>query len=662
MIKRLKIVSILAVGVWLVHPVFAAESEQVDTLIDINGREIRAVVEKVFNTRVVFRRISDNEVFDLPLDRLNEATRQRLQEIKRGEGSERVKGVDPVPTTTASTEWKRLRVVLPNPLDAVAISGLGNFGQEQRAASTHELRIPEGCWVKVNLKANQEMLEHFVRFEGKAGRWTFRSEGARLFLSEDDGPEKLVGITLEEGTGPEAWFAAGSVPFAESLSVELQEAGQIDRLGTAPARISAICATNYELTDPEIAAIAKRNPTALAIDLDYRLMPSLSHFEGASLEACSLEFLNEPVEIENGRAKSYPVDLPSLPGLKYFNNFFTVTPSDYVDTLARKTPALRTLTVSSSHQRPTPAWFSGLDRFPQLESLNLSWGSKTDVAELLKLPALRIFACDNGGVPADGAGFSDFPKLRGLAEYQNNTGGFPADFVSEWAAQGGMGQMVRYEGYRFPDFRHSKMLEVAKLRRNEKQHDPLDAASLGALDRLWSLRLDRADQLDIDAIGKLPNAAGIEALYLYKGDYTDLSPLASLVNLKKLELAENSGGIEVLDLGIFPRLEHAYIGFFPELTSIVNLDSRPELKYFSLSYCAKVESVGASFTKTKLSGVRLNAVNRFTDLAFLEGSRIRQLELYRSNGLVEPLGFDLGSPDYVLIHDCANLPARTPGK
>jgi Leucine-rich repeat (LRR) protein len=372
--------------------------------------------------------------------------------------------------------------------------------------------------------------------------------------------------------------------------------------------------------------------------------------------------LNEPVELEGGRAKSYPVDLPSLPRLKYFNNFFTVTPSDYADTLARKTPALRTLTVSASHQKPTPAWFSGLDRLSQLESLNLSWGAKTDVAELLKLPALRIFACDNGGVPADGAGFSDFPKLRGLAEYQNNTGGFPADFVSEWALQGGMEQVVEYEGYRFPDFRHLKMLEVAKLRRNEKQHDPLDAASLGDLDRLWSLRLDRADQSDIDAIGRLPNAARIEALYLYDGDYTDLSPLASLVNLKKLELAENDGGIEVLDLGILPRLEHVYIGFFPALTSIVNLDSRPELKYFSLSYCAKLESVGESFTTTKLAGVRLNAVNRFTDLAFLEGSQLRQLELFRCNGLIEPLGIDLGLPDYVLIHDCVNLPAKTPGR
>lgn len=659
MIRHLRILLVFVAGLRLVDPLTASESPQLETLIDINGREIRAEVVKVFNTRVVFRRVSDSEIFDLPLDRLNEATRQRLLEIKRGEGGARVESP---PMASASAEWKRLRVVLPNPLDAVAISGLGNFGQEQRAASTHELRIPEGGWVKVNLKANHEMLEHFVRFDGKAGRWTFRSEGARLFLSEDDGPEKLVGITLEEGTGPEKWFAPGSVPFAESVSVELQEAGQIDRLGTAPARISAICATNYELTDPEIAEIAKRNPTALAIDLNYQLMPSLSHFEGSALEACSLEFLKEPVEIEDGRAKSYPVDLPSLPRLKYFNNFFTVTPNDYAETLARKTPSLVALTVSASHQRPTPAWFSGLDRFSQLESLNLSWGAKTDVAELLKLPTLRIFACDNGGVPADGAGFSDFPKLRGLAEYQNNTGGFPADFVSEWAAQGGMERMVEYEGYRFPDFRHVKMLEVAKLRRNEKQHDPLDAASLGALDRLWSLRLDRADQADIDAIGKLPNAAQIEALYLYDGDYTDLSPLASLVNLKKLELAENRGGIEVLDLGIFPRLEHVYVGFFPALTAIVNLESRPELKYFSLSYCAKLETVGTSFTKTKLSGVRLNAVNRFADLAFLEGSQIRQLELFRCNGLAEPLGLDLGFPGYVLIHDCLNLPARTPGK
>jgi len=328
MIKRLKIVSFLAVGFWLSHPVIAAESEQVDTLIDINGREIRAVVEKVFNTSVVFRRVSDNEIFDLPLDRLNEATRQRLQEIKRGEGREMVQGVEPVGTAAASAEWKRLRVVLPNPLDAVAISGLGNLGQEQRAASTYELRIPEGCWVKVNLKANQEMLEHLVRFDGKASRWTFRSEGPHLYLSEDDGPEKVVGVTLEEGTGPEKWFAAGSVPFAESLSVELQEAAQIERLGTPPARISAICASNYELSDVEIASIAKRNPTALAIDLDYSLMPSLSHFEGAPIEACSLEFLNEPVEIEGGRAKSYPVELPSLPRLKYFNNFFTENPEE----------------------------------------------------------------------------------------------------------------------------------------------------------------------------------------------------------------------------------------------------------------------------------------------------------------------------------------------
>lgn len=633
-------------------PLARTESEMVETLTDIDGREIRAVVVRVLNTRVVFRRVSDNKVFDLPLDRLNEATRTRLREIRDGD--------QPVPKVMAAAPWKRLLVELPNPLDDISISGLGGLGEEARGSTTRELMLPEGGWVKVNLKANQEMIECLVHFDGKARQWTIRSEGPRVYLSEDGGPERVVGVTLEEGTGPEKWFAQGSVPFGETVSVELQENGQVDQLGSSPARIAAICSTNYEQSDADVASIARLNPAALAIDLDYGMMGSLAHFENAPIEACSLEFLKEPVEMEGGRVKAYPVVLPTLPKLKYFNNFFTVTPADYGDTLAEKTPALRALTVSASHPKARGATFHDLDRLPLLESLNLAWGAKTEVGELLKLPALRVFSCDNGGLPPDQCG--DLAKLQGLTEFKVTIGALPGEPIRQWSNAGGLADLWEYQAYRAVDFRPMKNLEVLKLRRNSNQHDALEVESLGGLERLWSLRVEGADQSEIEAIGRLPNASQIESLGLTGTEITDFSPLRTLVNLKRLELSNNEGPVEVLDLGIFPKLEHVFVGYFPNLISIENLANRPALKYFSLAYCPMLESVGDSFAGSNLVSVRLNGLAKFTNLDFLEGADIRQLELFRCHELVEPLHFDPGSTEYFLIHDCRNLPETLPGK
>lgn len=628
-----------------------ARSAEHVTLTDAEGREIEAKIAKVYEDSVLIQRVSDGSIFDIPLDQLSPGSRDAVSAWEEQAGAAEDEG-----------EWRTLTVVLPRPRDDIFASGLARRGREKRGAREWSLRLPVGCWVKANLYTRQRMLESLVPFRGEAERWEYTTRGPRVLLSKDGGPPEIVGVTLEEGTERGTWFAENGTPWAESLSIELQELGQIDRLGETPVPVAAICATNYALTDPEIASIAKAEPAALAIDLDYRLMPSLAHFEDKGIESCSLEFRNEPSEMEGRRLKDFPVDLPSLPRLKYFNNFFNVIPGNYADTLAEKTPAVRTLTISASQQKASFADFHGMERFPDLEALNLTWGMRTTVEELLKARNLKVLTLDNSGLPARGAGFSSFPDLEGLIEIQNTIGAFDENVMKRWADSGNMETLVEYEGYRAVDFGKLRDAEVLKLRRNTKRNDPFDIASLAGLEKLWSLKLDNATQAEVEAIASLPNAGQIEALVLYGGSFSDLSPLASLVNLRNLEVTRSDGGLAGIDVSLFPRLESFIATYLPELAEIRNLDSHPSIEYISIGSCPVLRSVGESYADTRLTGLRLFRLDQVTDLRALQGSGIRQLDLYHCDSLTEPLGFDQESLDYFLVYRCENLPERMPGQ
>ena len=648
--------SFVLVGLaWLVFSIGVSEGRSQEIVLKgVDGREFAAVVVKIFNSSVVVRRATDGKVFDLPFDQLSPESQQELLVLKTGQ--EKKEAVE------VSGDWRKLRVILEHPLDELGVAGLGSLGQEQRGAREIELRLPVGCWVKVNIKSHQKSLEHLIQFDGISAKWEFGNEGPRVTLRKDDGRTEIVGITLEEGTGSEVWFQKGEIPFAKTISIELQELGQIERIKESPVPINAICATNYPLTDPEIHAIGKSAPTALAIDLDYALMPSLSHFEGSKLESCSLEFLNEPEVMEGSKLKDYPVALPTLPELNYFNNFFSVIPGDYVDTLAAKAPSLRALTLSASHQKATFAEFHGMERFPNLEALSLAWATKITVRELLKASKLKVFSCDNGGLPESGEGYSDFPLLTGLTELKNTIGAFPGNLMTEWADKGGMKTLLELETYRSVDFRKLRDLEVLKLLRNDKRNDEMDFTSLNGLNRLRALKINNATQEEIEAIGQLSNAGQIESLFLYGGEFSDLSPLRSLVNLRVLEVSRSTGELNRFDLAIFPKLEHFAAGSLPMLEEIANLDSHPSLQYISLSACPALRSIGTSYAGSGVLGFRLYNVDQITDLSVLNGSGIEQLYVAYCDGLVSPLQFDFESIEYSLIYQCKNLEDRLPGK
>jgi len=656
------------VGTFCAFLGFAASlmaAPRVETLTDREGRQLRVIVFGVGDEVVRIRRLRDGSEFEIPLDRLSAERRELvLAGEKRSpapvdepgaEGGERGAG--------ERAEWRRLRVTLPSSFDGVSGAGLSQAFCEKRSGRSYDLWLPVGCWVKANIKTRQKMLETLVRFEGEASRWEFRTHGPRVSLARDGDGEEIVGVTLEQGSVPADWFSKGAIPLAETLCVELQELGQIDRLAAeSPVPVRAICATNYDLTDAEIASIADATPRALAIDLDYASRESLHHFEGGPLESCSLEFLDEPVERDGNRIADYPVTLPELPEMKYFSNYFTVAPADYAETLAEKTPALRTLTVSVSHPRAHFARFRGIDRFSRLESLNLPWGVQVQPDELLALPRLRVLRVDKNGLNRRNRAFSRLSEREALLFYANRMDQFPGEIMREWAVSGRMRSLVTLETFCALDFDGLEDVEVLKLRRGKKRRADFSLPSLGGLEALWYLKLNDATQEEIEEIGRLPNAGGLEALTLYRGSFSDLSVLESLVNLRRLELVDIDGNLVAIDLDRFPKLETLLVGSIEKLEEIRGLEAHSSLGDVFLSSCPALRPWEESFEHSNLHAIRLRNLDQFTDLSAFANAPLTHVEVLRCDGLTRPLGISLEALDYRLVYGCDNLTDRIPGK
>lgn len=633
----------------IVIPAFAEEF----TFRSTGGLELTAEIVEVSDESVTIRRPSDGVSLVMPLSSLDEQTRTELLAMREAKGDGQ--------NDSAAGNWKRVEIVLPQPMDSVAVTGVFDKMDMLGGAREHTMILPVGSWVNLFIRTQQQRLEASVQFTGEASRWEVGSHGTKITLRKDRGPEKIVSVTLDEDLEPEQWFAGTQLPYADSISLELKKPGQLPvAKSLSPVPISSLVDRGEDVTDAELAEVARAGAKAVSINPDYALMPSLAHFAGTDLECLSFGFFNQPSVSNGKKLADYPVDLPDLPDLKHMGVSFLVVPGDFGESLCRNAPRLRTLMVSARSPKAPFSEFKGLERLPDLEVLNLPWGVKTTVEELKKLKKLRFFGCDNGGLIKGRGQYQDFPTLTGLLGFRTTMLGFPPQHMQDWSANGNMKSIVSLETFRAFDFSYLRDAELVFLRRHNKSQDRYDLPALGSLSRLAHVKLNNATQGEVEALGRLPNASQIEGLELYRGTYVDLSPLKSMVNLRRLEISRGTGGLSRIHLTQFPKLKRLVVSYHDNLWEITGLPMHPSLEYVSLISCPRLQLPHEPITIGSLRAFKLDKMDQVTDLSFLQDRDISQLKLRYCDGLAEPLGIDLDSIDYCEVYNCDGLESREP--
>jgi hypothetical protein len=113
----------------------------------------------------------------------------------------------------------------------------------------------------------------------------------------------------------------------------------------------------------------------------------------------------------------------------------------------------------------------------------------------------------------------------------------------------------------------------------------------------------------------LPNRDQLEVVLLANGTYDDLSPLASLPNLRRLEISNRN--LESVDLSLFPNLEVFHAARMEKLIQISNVGSHPALIDLELTGSKELSSLGPAAPNRQLRCLMLSACPMLTDLETL---------------------------------------------
>ena len=104
----------------------------------------------------------------------------------------------------------------------------------------------------------------------------------------------------------------------------------------------------------------------------------------------------------------------------------------------------------------------------------------------------------------------------------------------------------------FPNLRHLRLDVPPTGRRNAGWFASPDGYRDG---EVLTLYIGRCTQTDLEVLAKLKAFKGLQSLTI-SGDYTDLTPLSLLSELRVLELGQQRGKSYAIDLASMPKLEY----------------------------------------------------------------------------------------------------------
>ncbi len=609
-----------------------------------DGKTIKAEFLESAGGLIQIKRVSDGRLFVLEISSLSLDDQAWLA----GELAPKAPIDDP------RDKWSRLKVILQNPKDTFEVIGRdGGIARNRYGGVSNETHLPEGAWIKLYVLNEFGILEHFVRYEG-AKQWTVSSDGPRVLLDRDGSGPELIGLTVELD---EELPLVPEIEVAPEWSVEILSVDQIDMLRELKHPISGIVADGLKLTPEHLAKLAMLNPKALHVDVALADIGALSDFK--KLEALRMWIKEVELTSEKGRAVSPSIPLPPMPALRDISFRFPAVPRDLPEVFAASTPMLRMFDCDATARSPQFPLWEDIGQLEFLESIHTGWGARFGAKTLATHPTLTSLVFGVNGMNQKDSNINAFEDNQNLRQLAIRLPKFPAEVIQNWARKGGLAKVRSLQTYQAFDFGDLNSVEILSLQRSATMSADFDIPSAGDLERLRFLSVHYANQEEVEAICKLPNRNQLEVVLLANGTYDDLSPLASLPNLKRLEISNPT--LKTVDLGLFPNLEVFLATRMEQLVEVKNISNHPALMHLKLSGSKELKSLGPASPNNVLRCLELIACPELTDWEGLSGTNsIKQVHIYNCDGLADTLPIEKSnSIIYFYVNGCEQLANRS---
>lgn len=624
------------------------------TFTNKNGQKIEAELLDEGGGFIKIRRVGDGKEYVIEVNSLSIEDQAWI--ANRGK-EPRFPGVE---------GWQELVVHLPTPRDKIAVVGCGSrMASSANGAKEHRLLLPVGAWVRIWIDSSLMpggYLSHIVRFEG-AEKWTFTDEGHRLYLSREDQPRKIVGISPQLGDSDRFFNELDKSELDESICVELPSRSLLPGLASLGKDRVAAFTGDRDFDASSLAKLAEQNPKAIAVVVPLKDVGAIREFD--ELEALDLMARWPRTDEEK---KAFPASEPVLTEFPKVTDL-ELTNIPYHEELGNALINLGTVrmldfvwnSLGSINARIHPEWENIAELAPTLESLRLGPRIQARAVEIEKLVGLRFLTLFPQSRITRETNFflpEDMKELLALDPYVTSV---DQEQLQLALAAAYFPKIRRAGGVRLFPMDTVPQLDMLRLLGPNEDGEAQNIRDLESQKELRQLLLSDISQEDLELFSTFPCAGTIQSLSLYDSSFTDLSPLEKFKNLKTLYLHDTSATLKTFDLSRFPSLTRLSFKEEEGFVEIQGLMDHPNLAAISLYDCPNLKTLGRSALNTTLQSVYFTRCAALDSLSTFSGTQaLTHIDLIDCDSLDGSLSFLSENPlRDLVIRDCENLPNKS---
>ena len=562
-------ITVMAVLCWLC--VSVASAADVHVFTGPNGTTLEAEVLDFVDGKVVIRRVSDQQRFELPANRLAPADVEFMKAwLKAREASAHPLG------------WKTVRIHLPGFAAEVDAPGIP-AAFRRIDVRTWEAELPEGAWVLITLR-----LEDVGKF---APAFLLPYEGSReWYLSYGDqrlsralGPKdqsEMVGyfVAAQDSAEQLRELKQDVSKDGLALSSEYLEGGDFDALGK-----SVISAVVGEIDDFGVGKDAKLR--ALKMDEVMRETGGVSGWD-------ELEFLDVRC------SGDWP--LGACAGLKGLTTLLVDGDVQLASASGSGSfPVLRHLSLEKAGIDDPGQFEAFASQLSALNSLSLPNEASVNLAALANCPELSLLSLgDECGDPLAKA-LSALSKMTVLLMKDN----YSSEEIGKLVDVGhfsklrtlGMGPRVTVPPSKFPQLREL-WVKARGGAIDDAEDETVDFAALSLPKDLAHLQVSNATAVDLAAVAAMSGAQQLNSVVLRYPSIVDVKALEGLNGLLWLRIEDQlvtaEEKLETLDVSGFGGLRGLRLLRLQNLASL--LPGAPSLEGLSIRSCSELKPLGAS--------------------------------------------------------------------
>lgn len=518
----------------------AQAPEDLHTFTSADGKTLEAEVVDFRDAKVVIRRLTDGQTFELPANRLSPPDVEFMRGwLKAREASAHPAG------------WTRLRIHLPRFADKVEAPGIPEAFQ--RADLTQwEAELPKGAWVLVKIwpaDAKSETPLEFLLPYGGEREWHLSLDEARLIRKATPTERGvLVGLHVRPGDDEAALRALKSaIPDGGvALYSDFLDGADLTAFGSGGV-LSFVCEKVNDFTLASQTGVRAVRVTSAAASFD-------------GLAACG-----ELESLEARHSGEFPLAVAGK--LKNLTTLVVSGDAELASATGKSDWALlRHLSFADAEITDPEALGAFLAGVPSLQSLILPDLQELEVAGLGQCRDLTALALGDECYDPDAAGIGALEKLS--IALLNDL--YDADELASLTEKGRFGKVRAFRTASGVDFARLPQLRLLMMLGDQ---DAFDMASLRGIGRPFAL--DAASLVEADLAGFAAVAADlrITSLTLRYPNVPALDPLPPLPDLAFLRLENQlvtfDQKITTLDFGTrFPGLRGIEVNRLQSLESL----------------------------------------------------------------------------------------------